>query len=201
MATDGGARLRLSLGITDGGERQSETLTVFSAHLSRLPKCGVLTNEAYEALVAASEHCHALTLGLRLLGGAGASRLQLVQKLCRRGVRRALAQEVAEELAERGFGDEKQGALSEAQKGVAKLWGDRRILLDVRAKGYDAAALDAVREFLKGEDSTRRCERLIARRFKGIPTEEKAMARFLAALARYGYTAAEIKAALANMHQ
>ncbi len=200
-ATDGGARLRLQVKITDRGEVKSETLTVFSAHLSHLPKCGQLSEEAYGDLVTESEHCVALTLALRLLGGSGASRLQLVQKLCRRGVARTLAQRVADELAERGFGDETRGALLEAQKGVAKLWGDRRILLAVRAKGYDEAALAAVREFLAGEDSTHRCERLIEKRYGEIPTGEKEIARFLSALARYGYTMREIKVALERLHK
>jgi len=195
-ARDGGARLRLHVQITEGGKAQNEVLLVFAARLSHMPKVGLLSEGDYEALVCEHHYSEALDVGLRLLGVGSASRGQFILKLCQRGVSREIATEVADDLWARGYGDEVAGALSVARRDLLKLWGDRRILLDVRAKGYDAAALEAVREMLQKEDAVARCTKLISKRYGTYPSDESARARFVAALVRYGYTPGEIRAAL-----
>ena len=69
---------------------------------------------------------------------------------------------------------------------MAKLWGDRRILLELRAKGYPEEALDAVRERLRKEDELARCRTLVRCRIGKVeqPAEIRHAVGFLA---RYGY--------------
>jgi SOS response regulatory protein OraA/RecX len=195
-ARDGGARLSFSVKLTEGGESTTQTLTVFSARVTHLPRVGPLTEEELEALILEDAYTKALDMGLRVLGASSLSRAQLMQKLFARGVGRALAAEVAADLWARGFGNERDGALSAARRGLLKLWGDRRILADLRAKGYGTEAIEAARDLLDGEDAVARCARLIAKKYKACYGDESALSRTVAALSRYGYTPREIKAAL-----
>lgn len=194
-ARDGGALLCFFVRITEGGTTREEMLTAFAARMELLPKTGPLSETILEALVLEDQYTKALHAGLRVLGAASTSRMQLVQKLCQRGVKKEVAAEVAEELWSRGFGNEIEGALSVARRDLAKLWGDRRILLDVRAKGYEGEAIEAVRALLDDENSMARLERLISKRYRKDVAEGE-RERLVAALVRYGYTPREIKAAL-----
>ena len=195
-ARDGGAKLSFSVKITEGGASTTQVLTAFASRVAHLPRVGALTEEALEALTAEDAYTKALDTGLRVLGASALSRAQLVQKLVARGVKRTLATEVAAELWARGFGNEQEGALSVARRDLQKLWGDRRILADLRAKGYGTEAIETARELLDGEDAVARCARLIVKKYKACYGDEAALSRTVAALSRYGYTPREIKAGL-----
>ncbi len=195
-AADGGARLLLQIEIKGEAGTRNEMLCVFASRLSHIPRCGTLTEAEYAGLCEESELTKAMDIGLRLLGANGASHMQLVQRMRQRGVKSAIAEAAARELAARGYLNECAGALREAEKGLAKLWGNRRILADVRAKGYGDAALDCVAELLAGENTSLRCAKLIKRRHMVLPHEDAALSRFVASLMRYGYTVSEIKQAL-----
>ena len=195
-AREGGASLVFSITVTEGDEARRETLVAFASRIGTLPRLGALTDEELATLLFEDAYTKALKTGLRLLGSASLSKAQLMQKLCSRGIKREMAASVAEELWERGYGNECDGALSVARRDLLKLWGDRRILLDVRAKGYDGEALDAVRRLLQEEDGTARCRRLLKKRYRAALADRDARERLAAALARYGYTSREIVAAL-----
>ncbi len=194
-AADGGARLLLQVRVQSSGGSEAKTLSVFSARLPRTPRCGALTEQEYRWLCREAELTRAMDIGLRLLGANGASELQLVKKMQQRGVRCVTARAAVRLLAERGYIDEQRGALHEAHKGLEKLWGDRRILADVRAKGYGEEALAEVAALLAEENGTERCAKLMARRRMTLPRNEGELSRFMASLMRYGYTASEIKRA------
>lgn len=194
-AADGGARLLLQVQVQTPLCSEVKTLSVFSARLQRMPRCGALTEEEYRLLCEEAELTHAMDIGLRLLGANGVSQLQLVQKMQHRGVKSATARAAVRELSARGYLDECRGALHEAQKGLGKLWGDRRILADLRAKGYGEAALAEAVALLAEGNGTERCAKLMARRRMALPRNEEELSRFMASLMRYGYTASEIKRA------
>ena len=194
-AADGGARLLLQVLVQSPSGKEVKTLSVFSARLARTPRCGALTEEEYRGLCHEAELTHAMDIGLRLLGANGASQLQLVQKMQHRGVKSETARMAVRELADRGYLDECRGALHEAGKGLGKLWGDRRILADLRAKGYGEAALSEAAALLAGENGAERCAKLMVRRRMVLPRSEGELSRFMASLMRYGYTAGEIKRA------
>ena len=200
-AADGGARLLLHIKILQGEQVSREILTVFAARLPYVPQCGVLSECEYEGLVAEDQMTKALDMGLRLLGAGAVSQLRLIQKMQQRGVGKEIATAAAAELFARGYADEAAGALREAEKGIGKLWGNRRILLDVRAKGYGDAALAAVKKFLLAQNAVKRCEKLIARRRMTLPLTEADASRFVTSLVRYGYTVHEIKQAISQKNE
>lgn len=194
-AADGGARLLLLIRAESACGVRDEALTVFTARLCATPRLGTLTEEQYAFFLREAELTKAMDAGLRFLAAGAASRLQLVRKMRQRGIKKDIAEAAVEALFARGCFFEQEGALSEARKGLKKLWGDRRILADVRAKGYGAEAIAAVEALLKMENAPSRCANLIKKR-RMVPCEDRAVARFVASLVRYGYTVGEIKQAL-----
>ena len=195
-AVDGGARLLVKLELQDGEEVERESLSLLCARLSRFPKVGAVSEETVEELRREAAICAAIEAGLRALGAVGASRRHLTEKLRMRGYSHEVAATAVEILAEKGYLKEEEGALREVEKGIAKLWGDRRILADLQAKGYAAGAIKYAAARLHGEDGAARCAQLMRKRRIDIPADEAAARKAVASLMRYGYTVQEIKAAL-----
>lgn len=196
-AADGGAHLILTVECTEAGVTQREKLSVLTSRLPAMPKTGSLTPETLsfyreEAAVAA-----AITAGMRILGAGGSSGRALRQKLRQRGASAAAAAAATEALADLGYLREEEGAVREAERGMAKLWGNRRILMDLRAKGYEKEAEAAAMARLSCEDEVARCATLITRR-RMFPGSGDALSKTVAALMRYGYAMPEIKKALSR---
>ena len=195
-AAHGGALVLIEVKI---GEDTPEVLTLLAARLPKLPVCGEISPEELSFLREEAAFCRALELGLQALGRGALSGAVLVSRLQRRGVSLKVAREVAAELVARGFMDESAGALAEARQCVRKLWGNRRILLQLRAKGYGDGACRAALGWLENEDAVARCVALISRRYAGFPEDEAARERLVARLVRYGYTPREIQAAMKSV--
>jgi SOS response regulatory protein OraA/RecX len=191
-AADGGARLILTLECEIAGEKRRETLSVLTARMSRVPQKGEIDASAFAFFHREHALCAALAMGLRSLPAGGGSCLQLRQKLCGKGVPRDVAEDAVQTLCEKGYLNERESALAAAEADLRKLWGDRRILADLRAKGYDEQALFAVRELLAGKDGAARLVRLLQKRHFDMEDPDK----LIASLMRYGYTRAEIRTAL-----
>ena len=192
-AADGGAHLLVEIACDDGTR---ESLALMTARLSRMPQVGAVSEEALAELRQEAEICAAIGAGLRCLGAGGSSKRRLVEKLRARGFDFATSSAATEELAAKGYLREEESALREAEKGMAKLWGDRRILADLQAKGYHGGALKYAEAALRTEDGAARCARLICKRRMAVPTDEGEARKLFAALMRYGYTPEEIKRAL-----
>lgn len=192
-AADGGAHLLVEIISGDGAR---ETLALMTARLTCLPQVGPLNAEAMAALRQEAEICSAIGAGLRCLGAGGSSKRRLVEKLRARGFDFDTASAATEALAAKGYLREEESALREAEKGMAKLWGDRRILADLSAKGYRGGALKYAEAALRAEDGAARCAMLIRKRRMAVPTDEGEARKLFAALVRYGYTPEEIKRAL-----
>ena len=195
-AADGGAHLLIEVEIWEKGERKREVLTLLTARLEQIPQMGSLSLEALEALRREAEVCAAIGAGLRCLGAVGSSGKRLVEKLRTRGFDFEIATAATEVLTEKGYLREEEGAVREAERGLAKLWGDRRILADLTAKGYNGGALQYAKARLQAEDSVERCVLLLRKRRVKTPANEVEARKLFAALVRYGYTPAEIKKAL-----
>ena len=194
-AADGGARLILGIERTRAGETEKETLTVFSARFSRAIRAGEITEEEYEKFRHEADYCEAVGVAMRSVGAGAESRARLLQKLRMRGIAPDIAEGAADELARRGYLNEIAGAVREAERGIAKYWGDRRILADLRAKGYPETAREAAKKRLAEENPEARLQELLRRRHTRPPQDEKEAAKLFAALTRYGYEPAQIKAA------
>ena len=195
-AADGGAQLLLTL---ENGAGEREMLMLFASRLRAIPQIGGVDAAQLEHLRREAAVTAAMRVGLRMLSVCGTSRRHLTEKLRARGHAADVAAEAVEDLATRGYLNEAEGALREAERGLAKLWGDRRILADLRAKGYGDGALERVRECLSYEDAIGRCVRLLRRLRAAIPTDAAQLHRLLARMQRYGYAPAEAKRALRRM--
>lgn len=195
-AAVGGARVQIDAEAFEGERKAPKTLSILTAFLERLPKVGEVDAEEWRRLCRLSELSAAIDTGLRMLSACGSSREHLAKKLRARGFSYAISMRAVDILATRGYLCESEGALREAENGVRKLWGDRRILTDCRAKGYGEKALLAVEEYLRGENNAARCKRLLERRVKAPLTDEGEIRRTVALLTRYGYTTDEIRTAL-----
>ena len=191
-AADGGARLVLTLEHESAEGKTKETLCVLTSRMRSVPQKGALDGETAAFLRREHALCAALAIGLRSLAAGGGSRLQLRQKLCLKGVARDVAEGAVAILCEKGYLDEQKSALAAAEGDLRKLWGDRRILADLRAKGYGDEAMLAVREFLGTKDGAARCVHLLQKRRLDTGNPDK----LIAALLRYGYTRTEIREAL-----
>ncbi len=195
-AADGGALLVLTVELDGECGTEKAELSVFAARMERVPTPGALSHEELTHLRREHALCGAMTLGLRLLSLGDHSVPHLVYKLRARGVEREVAELAARELAQAGYVNEERSALREAQKGLDKLWGDRRILAQLRGKGYGEVALACVRDMLASKDGAARCERLLQKRRITLPEDPKAQGKLVGALMRYGYDSGEIRAAL-----
>ncbi|MBR6727511.1 MAG: RecX family transcriptional regulator [Clostridia bacterium] len=195
-AADGGAHLLIDVEYLQDGEKKREHLALMTARLAHLPEVGAISAEGLAELRREAEVCAAIGAGLRCLGAGGSSKRRLVEKLRLRGFDFATANAATEELAEKGYLREEESALREAEKDLAKLWGDRRILSDLQAKGYNGGALQYAKARLRSEDSVARCAQLIRKRRMALPADEAEARKFFAALVRYGYSPEEIKKVL-----
>ncbi len=198
-AADGGARLLLSFRLTSELGDEETQLSLFSARLPRLPHPGPVSEDDYQYYRQEALLCEAMGRGLRLLSFGGCSRRTLVQKLCRRGVSPELSRLAAEELCAGGYLSESENALREAERGLDKLWGDRRILADLAAKGYGEEVFPAVRERLSREPGETRCVRLLRKKRFPLPRTREEAEKLFQKLSRYGYGRREIGQALADL--
>lgn len=195
-AADGGARLLVEIETTENGQATSETLSLLAARLGRMPHVGEISLETVSELRREHGICAALGAGLRMLGSNGCSAKHLVEKLRARGYDFETASEAVAILSQKGYLREEEGALREAERDLAKLWGDRRILADLQAKGYTGGALKYAAARLRAEDGTARCATLMRKRHMAAPADESEARRLFASLTRYGYTPEEIRAAM-----
>ena len=197
-AAEGGARLLVEIEQVVGESTTRYTLSLLTARLCELPSVGEIDEAELSHLQREARVGDAIGAGLRSLGANGCSARHLVQKLRMRGFEGDVASEAVAELAEKGYLKEEQGALREVEKGLAKLWGDRRILADLQAKGYTGSSLKYAQARLRAEDGAARCAMLMRKRRMKPSADEAELRRMLASLVRYGYTQGEIKRAMAH---
>ena len=198
-AVEGGTRLLVEIEVAKGAECTRETLSLLTARLTQIPRIGEIGEEELENLRHGAAVSAAVATGLRVLGACGCSKRHLMQKLRTRGVSLPVAAQAVEELAEKGYLREEEGAVREAERALAKLWGDRRILLDLQAKGYSGGALKYAMARLRDEDRVARCVQLIRKQRMARPETRAQAQKLCASLTRYGYTGEEIRAALRYM--
>lgn len=180
----------VTLEIFENGEKKTERLTVF---IDYCPENGIGVGTADEntiaGLVDAAKLCYAVRRGEALLSFSANSRAALESKLRARGIEADYARRAADMLAERGFVDDRENALLEAERCVRKLWGERRILSHLSGKGYRAEVLCEVSAYLEDVDFFTMCRTLIEKKYRGaISKDQKERERAYAALVRYGYS-------------
>lgn len=185
----------------EGFERVTVRLLVEQyAELS--PKRGALTPEQADTLFCAGRLADAVRRALVLLQYGDLSARRLIYRLIAKGIDRASAEEAAAYLADKGLIAEDRGAVRRAEQGVRKLWGPRRIREDLRAQGYEREAIEAAMLALEDRDVdfAQNCAAVIRRKWREIPADRAARAKYRAALLRLGYESETVREAEKLIH-
>ena len=159
-------------------------------------RVGEITPEGAEILLHAGRLCSAVKRGMNLLAYGDQSARRLAFKLTSKGVDRAVAEEAAAYLSEKGYIREDDTARLRAEADVRKLWGPRRIREDLRANGFTASAVDEALDSLMDVDFVANCAAVMHRKYGGDRKDRAARQKMIAALMRLGYDMDIIRAAM-----
>ena len=198
LSARGSEEIAVTFEMREGEYTQRDTLLV---PLSLVADLGLRTGECdqscYDALSRGAELCRAVKKGLSLLGYGSCSARALCRKLTAKGFSREISAEAVRELTEKGYLNDGNGALREAERCVEKLWGKRRIAAALYAKGYDREAvrdaLDCLEE--QGVEYADLCAERIRSQVGVVPSEPVAHRKLIASLERYGFSSSDIREA------
>lgn len=198
---EGEALVVLTLEINENGKVSTERLTLpIDYCIENRIKKGPVDENTLEGLYSEAKLCHAVRRGEAILAYSANSKAALVKKLRRRGIDGENAKNAAEILDERGFINDRENALGEAERCLKKLWGARRILAQLSAKGYSDAALEEVRDFLSDVDFAPSLRTLINKKYpNALSADRHEREKAVAALIRYGYPISLIRAVVSKM--
>ena len=187
--------------ISDGTHVQKETMLLGVADIADLGiRVGPCTRDTFNAASERAELRSAIKKGAGFLGYGGCSPKALAQKMVSKGISRDVAVRAVEELIRRRYMDPKADALREAERCVGKLWGRKRIVMELRKKGYEDTDIKSALYALEdGEtDFSEICAERIKRTVKRPPADTFEKKKLVMTLERYGFTFSEIKEGLAK---
>lgn len=192
-----GAEILVGVLLESGGNKEQKSLPLTAEQYYEIkPTKGEISEEMYERLEEASLLCQALRCGEHLLSYGANSMQTLARKLTQRGYSREIAQNAAVRLCDMGLIDEKKDVRREVEKCLKKLWGSKRISAHLWSKGFANESLEELPVILGEVDFSANCAALIRKHYGKIPEAPDDFRRMMASLARYGYSAGEIKEAL-----
>lgn len=192
-----GAEIMVSVLLENGEHREQRNLILSTEQYYELrPTRGVIDEELFERLEAASDLCRAIRCGENLLSYGSNSTQMLAQKIARHGFRRDVALAAAQKLSERGLIDEQGDMRREVEKCLRKLWGAKRIGAHLWSRGFDSEVMATLPEILQDVDFSANCAALIRKHYGALPSEPSEERRMVASLGRYGYTIGEIRGAM-----
>ncbi len=200
-ASEDGDRIyiRLEMPAPDGGRSHRVSVSVRPEEYAALPfsfKAEMpLDEEEAMALLAAADASAAYGRGLSILGYGANSAKTLERKLTQKGFDREVAARAVGVLTERGYLQEERDACRMAGQLLRRGRGRRRILQELRARGYGDAALQAVREELNGEDFAALCTDVLRKKSPRPPADRTEKQKLAAYLARCGFEGEDIRAA------
>ena len=192
-----GAEVLVQVLLENGEHREQKSLPLTMEQYCEIkPQRGVISEEAYERIEAASQLCLALRSGENLLSYGANSVGLLTRKLMQRGYSREIATAATKRLESAGLIDEAGDVRREVEKCLRKLWGEKRISAHLWNRGFASEALADLPEILSQIDFEENCAALIRKKYGGVPTDRDELRRMTASLARYGYSIAQIRAAM-----
>lgn len=203
-ASQDGERIGVSLELCDTarGLRERQLLAVSTELFADLGIAkGSISPNAYDALLHASQLTEAMRRAVSMLGYGANSARSLEQKLRARGFTARVATQAVARLADKGYLREASDACRVAQRSLDKGWGMRRILDDLRHRGYDADAVEQAREVLSEEDFYERCACAARKKSPVPPTDIQEKRKLTDFLMRYGYGGDQIRYALQHAWQ
>ena len=182
----------------NGEHRQRETFVVSPRLVADLRlRTGVCDTACYDAVSRGSEVGAAVKKGLYLLGYGSCSERTLVRKLASKGFSQQIAREAVSEIERRGYLNEDADALREAQRCVAKRWGQRRIAAALMSKGFAQESIQRALYTLEdqGVDYVELCAERIQSKAERIPRDPDDRRKMIASLQRNGFSMSEIQEA------
>lgn len=185
--------------VSNGAESQREKFVIsVDAYAKMGISKGEIDTDTYEALEWEAGVSSAFKRAMAILGFGSCSKRALVSKLLKKGFEREYAVAAVERADELGFIHDEQNAHREAERCVAKLWGEARIRASLIQKGYSSDVVEQALCQLEddGVDFEENCRELIRRKYPVLPKERAELQKLIAALMRYGYTLSQIKSAL-----
>lgn len=182
---------------SEGQGQQRYTLRLLTASCESLAlKVGEVSAQTVKDIREAVQMYLAVLKSMELLGYGSMSRRRLAQKLRSRGFAAEVSLYAVDYMAERGYLDESDTAARFARRGVAKLWGPRRIKDDLFARGFTADVIEDTLADLEDVDFAENCLQVIQKKYGGVPKEQAARRKLAAALMRLGYTSEHISEAV-----
>ena len=175
---------------SDGEELRSTLAVVTDA---RLYVGMELDEEAFEELKKNSSKALGRDKALELLSRRSYSRRELRDKLLRRGMDEAEADDCVQWLCERGFLDESEYAGAVARHYAAKGYGPGRVRSELQRRGVGRELWDEKIAEIGGSED--KLDAYLARRLKD-PSDRDEVRKIGAALFRRGFSWEEIRAAL-----
>ena len=189
---------RIRFTFSDGKNECAEECVISVLHYAGfLPKPGEVSREQYEAILWASKVYEAKKYCLHTLAYSRCSEKMLIRKAMMKGFERDAAVAAVRELCRDGYINTQDDVMREAERGIGRYWGERRIAMELIRKGYPEETIRCVLRELKdsGVDYVGNCMSMIQRRSAGIPEDPQEFRKMVASLERYGYTLEEIRTA------
>lgn len=165
--------------------------------LSYAPGAEISPEEA-EFLRGEAEFLRASARTLKILSYSSHSKAALVRKLCRYGFGRETAVRAADGAESDGVLDERRQAAHLCDYYIRhKYWGKKRIAAELMSRGYGKEAVLHALSTADAERFSRNLARLIEN--KPLPDDKAGRDRYIASLARMGYSVQEILRAIDGM--
>ena len=198
LAARSEGEIAVTFEMRSGEHTQKETFVVSARLVADLHlHTGVCDTDCYDAVSQGAEIGAAVKKGLYLLGYGSCSERTLIRKLMSKGIARDIAQKAVAELERRGYLNEDADALREAEKCVAKRWGQRRLAAALREKGFTQESIQRALYSLEdqGVDYVQLCAERILDKESGAPLDADTRRKMVASLQRYGFSVSEIQEA------
>lgn len=162
----------------------------------KLAKGKVLTAEEMTQLREAARASTAYQRGVNILGYGANSADTLQKKLKQKGYEADVAARVVETLSLRGYLCEERDACRLARQIMRRGRGLRRILQELRARGYGDEVLASVREDLREENFEELCCCVARKKYHILPSDRQERQKLMDYLRRCGFSAPDIRYAL-----
>ena len=196
--------IRVTFAVGDGEHESKESFVISAEAYTEMGlRRGESSTDVYEAVERESEIYSAFKRCVASLAYGACSASMMISKLRAKGISASVAAEAVQRATERGYIDEIEGAKREAQRCLAKLWGESRIRARLFEKRYSKEAIDKALFYLEdsGVDFDESCRRLIDARYETIPDNPEDMRRLMSAVCRQGYSISQIKNACLSLRE
>ena len=200
LSARGEGRVAVLFEIQNEENIQRETFLVSAAAVADLSlRVGECTSDCFEKVEQRARLEVAEKRALQILSYGSCSEKMLCRKLVMKGISREIAEEAVVELCAKGFLDSSASAVREVEKGIAKLWGRKRIAAALFEKGYADRTVREALSVLSEVDEVELCARRIEKQVGEIPADINERRKLIASLERHGFSSSQIREAFLKL--